>query len=51
MSERRAPDGAVALHTEATVEPIEDEEPFLREIGIDTDEIPDEPEELPDFLK
>lgn len=44
-------DEAVALHTGAAGEPIEDEEAFLREIGIDPDEIPDEPEELPDFMQ
>lgn len=44
-------DEAVALHTGATGEPIEDEEAFLREIGIDPDEIPDDPEPLPDFMK
>lgn len=32
-------------------EPIEDEEAALREIGIDPNEIPDEPEPLPDFLQ
>jgi len=32
-------------------EPIEDEEAFLEEIGIDPDDRPDEPLELPDFMR
>ena len=41
---------ALALH-EGEGAPIDDEEAFLREIGIDLDELPDEPEELPDFMR
>lgn len=41
---------ALALH-EGEGEPIEDEDEFLREIGIDPDDVPDEPKELPDFLR
>lgn len=44
-------DEAVALHKGEMGEPIEDEESFLRDIGIDPDEIPDEPLPLPDFLQ
>lgn len=44
-------DEAVALHEGEAGEPIDDEESFLREIGIDPDEIPDEPNPLPDFLR
>lgn len=44
-------DDAVALHMGETGEPIADEDSFLREIGIDPDEISDEPEPLPDFLQ
>jgi predicted RNase H-like HicB family nuclease len=44
-------DEAIALHTGEAGEPIEDDEAYLREIGIDPDEIPDDPEPLPDFLK
>ncbi|MDZ7700879.1 MAG: hypothetical protein U5J98_01760 [Halobacteriales archaeon] len=32
-------------------EPIEDEDAALREVGIDPDEIPDDPEPLPDFMQ
>lgn len=45
------PDEAVALHTGEAGELIEDEEAFLREIGIDHDEIPDEAKEQPEFIK
>jgi predicted RNase H-like HicB family nuclease len=44
-------DEAVALHTGAAGEPIDDEDAFLEEIGIDPDEVPDEPGELPEFLR
>lgn len=44
-------DEAVALHKGEIGEPIEDEDSFLRGIGIDPDEIPDEPLPLPDFLQ
>jgi predicted RNase H-like HicB family nuclease len=44
-------DEAVALYNGEAGEPIEDEEAFLREIGIDPDEIPDEPNELPEFMQ
>lgn len=40
----------LTLH-EGGGEPIEDEEAFLQEIGINPDETPDEPKELPDFLQ
>ncbi|MFB6352916.1 MAG: type II toxin-antitoxin system HicB family antitoxin [Halobacteriales archaeon] len=43
-------DEAVALHT-GDGEPVEDEESFLEEVGIDPDEIPEEPRPLPDFLR
>ncbi|CCQ34316.1 hypothetical protein HLRTI_001523 [Halorhabdus tiamatea SARL4B] len=43
-------DEAVALHKGEIGEPIEDEEAFLKEIGIDPDEV--EPtKELPDFMQ
>jgi predicted RNase H-like HicB family nuclease len=43
-------DEAVALHKGEIGEPIEDEEAFLEELGIDPDEV--EPtKELPDFMK
>ncbi|ARS89941.1 type II toxin-antitoxin system HicB family antitoxin [Natrarchaeobaculum aegyptiacum] len=45
-------DEAVALHTGEAGEPIEDEEEFLREIGIDPDEVVDtDGRELPDFMQ
>lgn len=43
-------DEAVALHTGEIGEPIEDEEAFLEELGIDPDEV-DPTKELPDFMK
>jgi len=43
-------DEAVALHKGEIGEPIEDEEAFMKELGIDPEEV--EPtEELPDFMK
>jgi predicted RNase H-like HicB family nuclease len=43
-------DEAVALHNGEIGEPIEDEEAFMKELGIDPEEV--EPtEELPDFMK
>ncbi|MFB6201745.1 MAG: type II toxin-antitoxin system HicB family antitoxin [Halorhabdus sp.] len=43
-------DEAVALHKGEIGEPIEDEEAFLEELGIDPDEV--EPtKDLPDFMK
>lgn len=43
-------DEAVALHTGEIGEPIENEEAFLEEIGIDPDDV--EPtKELPDFMQ
>jgi predicted RNase H-like HicB family nuclease len=44
-------DEAVALHRGERGEQIEDEEAFLREIGIGPDEIPEEPNERPDFMR
>lgn len=45
-------DEAVALHTGEAGEPIEDEEEFLREIGIDPEEVAGaEDRELPDFMQ
>ena len=44
-------DEAVALHTGEAGEPIEDEDAFLRSIGVDPDEIPDEPHDLPKFMQ
>lgn len=41
---------ALELHADGG-EPIEDEDAFLREIGIDPDEIPDEPNDLPEFMR
>lgn len=41
---------ALELH-ETGGEPIEDETEFLNSIGIDPDEIPDEPLEKPEFLR
>lgn len=41
---------ALRLH-EGGGEPIEDEDAFLQEIGIDPDEIPEEPLEKPEFLR
>lgn len=40
----------LTLH-EGGGEPIEDEDAFLREIGIDPDDLPDEPKDLPDWLQ
>lgn len=40
----------LTLH-EGDGDPIEDEDAFLRDIGIDSDETPDEPTELPEFLR
>jgi len=43
-------DEAVALHKGEIGEPIENEEAFMEELGIDPEEV--EPtEELPDFMK
>ncbi|MFB6296814.1 MAG: type II toxin-antitoxin system HicB family antitoxin [Halobacteriales archaeon] len=43
-------DEAVALHRGEGGEPIEDEEAFLRDLGIDPDEV--EPtEDLPEFMQ
>lgn len=42
---------AMALRNGEGGEPIEDEAAFLREIGVDPEEIPDEPEEPPEFLR
>ena len=43
-------DEAVSLHKGEIGEPIEDEEAFMEELGIDPEEV--EPtEELPDFMK
>lgn len=43
-------DEAIALHKGEIGEPIEDEEAFMEELGIDPDEV--EPtKELPDFMK
>lgn len=43
-------DEAVGLHKGEIGEPIEDEEAFMEELGIDPDEV--EPtKELPDFMK
>jgi len=43
-------DEAVALHTGEAGEPIEDEDAFLQELGIDPDEV--EPtKELPEFMQ
>lgn len=44
-------DEAVALHHGEAGEPIGDEDEFLREIGIDPEEIPEEPKEKPEFLQ
>lgn len=44
-------DEAVALHKGEAGESIEDEDAFLEEIGIDPEEIPDEPRELPEFMQ
>lgn len=44
-------DEAVALHRGEIGEPIDDEDEFLREIGIDPEEIPAEPKEKPEFLQ
>jgi predicted RNase H-like HicB family nuclease len=44
-------DEAVALQQGDAGEPIEDEAAFLKEIGIDPDETPDEPHALPEFLR
>jgi len=42
-------DEAVALHKGDIGRPVTDDD--LRELGIDPDEIPDEPEPLPDFMQ
>ena len=43
-------DEAVALHKGEIGEPIEDEEAFMKELGIDPEEV--EPtEQLPEFMK
>lgn len=42
-------DEAVALHSGEAGEPIEDVDEYLREIGIDPDEI-DEGQDVPEFL-
>ena len=42
-------DDAVALHTGKIGEAVDDEDAFLREIGIDPEEI-DGDRELPDFM-
>jgi predicted RNase H-like HicB family nuclease len=45
-------DDAVALHTGEGGERIEDEEAFMREIGLDPEEIEKEGgQELPDFMR
>jgi predicted RNase H-like HicB family nuclease len=44
-------DEAVALHTGAAGEPIDDDEAALRELGIDPEAIPDEPNDLPEFMQ
>jgi len=41
-------DEAVALH-QGEGEPIEDEEAFLEELGLDSDDVDDKP--LPDFMQ
>jgi predicted RNase H-like HicB family nuclease len=43
-------DEAVALHTGKIGEPVEDEEAFLQEIGIDPKEI-DRDRDLPEFIQ
>lgn len=43
-------DEAVALYRDEIGEPIENEEAFLREIGIDPDEVEGD-RELPEFMK
>ena len=42
---------ALALHHGEAGEPIEDETDILEDLGIDPDEISDEPEPLPDFMR
>jgi predicted RNase H-like HicB family nuclease len=44
-------DEAVALPKGEIRDEITDDEEFLRDIGIDPDEIPDEPKDLPDFMQ
>lgn len=45
-------DEAVALHTGEEGEPIEDEDAFLHEIGIDPEEVEGaEDRDLPEFMK
>ncbi|RQG89339.1 type II toxin-antitoxin system HicB family antitoxin [Natrarchaeobius chitinivorans] len=45
-------DEVVALHTGEAGEPIEDEEEFLREIGIDPEDVAGaEDRELPEFMQ
>ncbi|MEM4782645.1 MAG: type II toxin-antitoxin system HicB family antitoxin [Halalkalicoccus sp.] len=43
-------DEAVGLHKDEIGEPIEDEEAFLREIGIDPEEVEGE-RKIPEFMK
>lgn len=43
-------DEAVALHAGEIGEPVEDEDAFFREIGIDPDEI-DGNRDLPEFMQ
>ena len=42
---------ALALHHGEAGEPIEDETAVVEDLGIDPDEISDEPEPLPDFMR
>lgn len=45
-------DEAVALHKGEIGEPVEDEEAFLRDLGIDPEEVDDaEGRELPEFMR
>jgi predicted RNase H-like HicB family nuclease len=45
-------DEAVALHTGEAGEPIEDEEAFLRDLGIDPEEVEGaEDRDLPEFMQ
>lgn len=43
--------GEVLILLSGGGEPIEDEDDALREIGIDPEKIPDDPEPLPDFMQ
>lgn len=43
--------GEVLILLAGDGEPVEDEEAALREIGVDPDGIPDDPEPLPDFMQ